>query len=207
MALFRFPIVIATAIMLMLAPAVRAADVGASDPAVRQIENFYTALIETMKQGAELGLQGRFNQLTPAAHETFDLPGMTQIAVGPSWQMFSDMERMAVIDAFERLTIANYAKHFAKFSGQKFIVDPMVKMRNNDKIVESKLVSGSSTVPFNYRMRLVDGKWKVVDVFLNGYVSQLAVRRADFASTIAGSGAPGLIKKINELVDKEMAGA
>jgi len=70
MALFRFPIVIATAIMLMLAPAVRAADVGASDPAVRQIENFYTALIETMKQGAELGLQGRFNQLTPGAHET-----------------------------------------------------------------------------------------------------------------------------------------
>jgi phospholipid transport system substrate-binding protein len=55
-------------------------------------------------------------------------------------------------------------------------------------------------------MRLVDGKWKVVDVFLNGYVSQLAVRRADFASTVASSGAPGLIKRINELVDKEMAG-
>jgi phospholipid transport system substrate-binding protein len=190
----------------MLAPAVRAADSGASDPAAHQIENFYAALLDTMKQGAELGLQGRFRQLTPAAQETFDLPGMAQISVGPSWQMFSDMDRKAIVDAFERLTIANYAKHFTKFTGQKFTVDPMVKMRNSDKIVESKLLSDRSTVPFNYRMRLVDGKWKVVDVFLNGYVSQLAVRRADFASTVASSGAPGLITKINELVDKEMAG-
>ena len=203
MAWFRFPIVIA--IVLMLAPAARAA-AEASDPAGRQVENFYAVLIDTMKQGPELGVQGRYRQLTSITHETFDLPGMTQIAVGPSWGMLSETDRMAVIDAFERLTIANYAKHFAKFSGQKFTVDPTVKMRNDDKIVESKLLSGSSTVPFNYRMRLVDGKWKVVDVFLNGYVSQLAVRRADFAPTVASSGAPGLIKKINELVDREMAG-
>ena len=204
MAWFRFPLAIA--ILLMLAPAVRAADAAASDPAPQQIEGFYAVLLDTMKQGPELGLQGRFRQLTSITGETFDLPGMTQIAVGPSWQNFSEMDRMAVIDAFERLTIANYAKHFAKFTGQRFTVDPMVKMRNADKIVESKLLSGSSTIPFNYRMRMVGGKWKVVDVFLNGYVSQLAVRRADFASTVASSGAPGLIKKINELVDKEMAG-
>jgi phospholipid transport system substrate-binding protein len=184
---------------------VGAADTAAVDPAAQQIESFYVVLIDTMKQGPELGLQGRFRQLTSTAQETFDLPGMTQITVGPAWQMISDPDRKAIIDAFERLTIANYAKHFAKFTGQKFTVDPAVKMRANDKIVESKLLSGSSTVPFNYRMRLVDGKWKVVDVFLNGYVSQLAVRRADFASTVASSGAPGLIKKINQLVDKEMA--
>jgi phospholipid transport system substrate-binding protein len=205
MAWFRFPIVIA--ILLALAPAARAADTPVSDPAARQIESFYAVLIDSMKQGPELGLQGRFRQLTSITQETFDLPGMTRISVGPSWEMISETDRKTIIDAFERLTIANYAKHFAQFSGQKFIVNPMVKMRDGDKIVESKLVSGKSTVPFNYRMRMADGKWKVVDVFLNGYVSQLAVRRADFASTVASSGASGLVKKINELVDKEMAGS
>jgi uncharacterized membrane protein YidH (DUF202 family) len=110
MAWFRFPIAIV--ILLMLTPAVRAADSGASDPAAQQIENFYAALIDTMKRGTELGLQGRFRQLTPAAQETFDLAGMAQIAVGAPWQMYSDMDRKAVVDAFERLTIANYAKHF-----------------------------------------------------------------------------------------------
>lgn len=201
--MFRFSI--AFAILLMLAPAVRAAD-AAADPAARQIENFYAALTDTMKRGSQLGIEGRFRQLTPITRETFDNPTMAQLSVGPAWQMLNEMDRKAIIEAFERMTIANYAKNFGSFSGQMFTVDPTVKMRNADKIVESKLVSGGTTVPFNYRMHMVDGKWKVVDIYLNGYVSQLAVRRADFASTVASSGAAGLVKKINDLVDKEMAG-
>ncbi|HXJ03281.1 MAG TPA: ABC transporter substrate-binding protein [Micropepsaceae bacterium] len=200
--MFRFPI--ALAVLLMLAPALRAAD--AADPAAHQVETFYAALVDTMKQGSQLGLQGRYHQLTPIVRETFDLPVMAQLSVGPAWQKLNDRDHKAITDAFERMTISNYAANFATYGGEKFTVDPMVKMRNTDKIVESKLTTDKETVPFNYRMHLADGKWKVVDVYLNGYVSQLAVRRADFASTIASSGAAGLVKKINDLVDKQMAG-
>ena len=204
LALFLFSIPMA--LLLMLAPPAQAADATA-DPAARQVEAFYSTLVDTMKQGSQLGLQGRFRQLTPAIRETFDLPAMTQLSVGPSWQSLSEMDRKSITDAFERMTVANYAKNFASFAGEKFTVDPMVKMRNDEKIVASKLITASgSTVPFNYRLHMIDGKWKIVDIYLNGYVSQLALRRADFASTIASSGASGLVKKINDLVDKQMAG-
>jgi phospholipid transport system substrate-binding protein len=56
-------------------------------------------------------------------------------------------------------------------------------------------------------MHRVGDKWKVIDVYLNGYVSQVALRRADFSSTVASSGASGLVKKIDEIVDRQMAGA
>lgn len=200
-----FKFAMAFVLLLLAAPVARAAE-AAADPAVHQIETFYAALVDTMKQGSQLGLQGRYRQLTGITRETFDLPAMTQLSVGPAWQMLSEMDRKAITDAFERMTIANYAKNFSSFSGEKFTVDPMVKMRNADKIVESKLESGTTTVPFNYRMHMTDGKWKVVDIYLNGYVSQLALRRSDFASTVASSGASGLVKKINEMVDKQMAG-
>ena len=132
---------------------------------------------------------------------------MTQLSVGPSWQKLSEADRKSITDAFERMTIANYAKNFASFSGEKFTVDPIVKMRNDEKIVGSNLTTAShTTVPFNYRLHMIDGKWKIVDIYLNGYVSQLALRRADFASTVASSGSAGLVKKINDLVDKQMAG-
>ncbi len=195
------------AILLGLQPAaLRAADT-AADPAVRQIESFYAALLDTMKRGDQLGLQGRQRQLIPVVEEVFDLPAMTQLSVGPSWSSLSEGERKAIIEAFTRMTVANYAKNFAKFSGERFVVDPMVKMRNADKIVESKLVgSDGSSVPFNYRMHMVGDKWKIVDIYLNGYVSQLALRRADFSSMIASSGAAGLVKKINEMVDKQVGG-
>jgi phospholipid transport system substrate-binding protein len=180
----------------------------AADPAARQIELFYAALVDNMKNGQELGIQGRYRQLQPAAESTFDLGGMARLTVGPAWTNMSEADHKAITDAFGRLTLATYAKNFAKFGGEQFTVDPMAKMRNDDKIVESKLVRpGRSTVPFNYRMHLIGDKWTVIDVYLNGYVSQVALRRADFSSTVASSGASGLIKKIDELAARQMAEA
>jgi phospholipid transport system substrate-binding protein len=186
---------------------VRAAD-ASTDPAARQIEQFYAALIDNMKNGPALGVQGRYRELAPVAEDTFDLAGMARLTVGPAWSTMPETDHKAITDAFGRLTLSNYAKNFKSFGGEQFVVDPMVKVRNEDKIVESKLVrSERSTVPFNYRMRMVGDKWKVIDVYLNGYVSQVALRRADFSSTVAASGASGLVKKIDELVARQMAEA
>ena len=195
------------AILIGLQPVRMYAADTAADPAVRQIESFYAALVDTMKRGEQLGLQGRHRQLTPITDEVFDLAAMAQLSVGPSWVSLSESEKQGIVEAFKRMTIANYAKNFAKFAGEQFLVEPSVKTRNSDKIVESKLLSSDrSSVPFNYRMHLVGDKWKIVDIYLNGYVSQLALRRADFSSTITSAGAAGLVKKINDMVDKQMSG-
>jgi phospholipid transport system substrate-binding protein len=114
----------------------------------------------------------------------------------------SPQNQQALITAFSRMTVASYAKNFDSYSGEQFTVDPSVQTKGEDKLVSSKLIgSNKSATPFIYRMRQVGGSWKVIDVFLNGYVSQLATRRADFASTVASGGAPALTAKINALAD------
>jgi phospholipid transport system substrate-binding protein len=55
-------------------------------------------------------------------------------------------------------------------------------------------------------MRQSGGSWKVIDVYLNGFVSELATRRSDFAATLSSGGAPALVKKINDLADNVMKG-
>ncbi len=193
---------------LLIAEPVSRSFAADADPAAHQIEAFYAKLVDTMKRGKELGLEGRYKQLTPIVEATFDLPSMARLSVGPAWNMVSERDQKAIVDAFARMTIANYAKNFATFAGEQFTTDPMVKMRNEDRIVETKLVgSDHATTPFNYRLHKVGDAWKIVDVYLNGYVSQLALRRSDFSSTIASVGASGLVKKINDLVDKQMKGA
>jgi phospholipid transport system substrate-binding protein len=61
-------------------------------------------------------------------------------------------------------------------------------------------------VKFVYRMRQADGTWKVIDIFLAGFTSQLALRRSEFASTVDTEGAAGLIKKMNAVSDGLMKG-
>ena len=184
---------------------VSAAD-SAIDPAVREIKAFYATLVDTMKRGKELGIQGRARELKIATESAFDLSEMTRLSVGPSWSGVSETDRKALIDAVERLTLINYAKNFSHFSGEQFVVEPDAKPRSDDKIVQSKMVgSDGSAVAFNYRMHPVEGHWKIVDIYLNGNISQLALRRADFASTMQKLGASGLVEKLNQMVDKQMA--
>src|SRR5258708_30580242 len=105
------------AILIGLQPVRMYAADTASDPAVRQIESFYAALLDTMKHGEQLGLQGRHRQLTPITDEVFDLATMAQLSVGPSWLSLSEGEKQGIVEAFKRMAIASYAKHFAKFAG------------------------------------------------------------------------------------------
>ena len=189
------------------APRPLAAAAAAADPAAHQIEAFYAKLLDSMKRGKELGINGRYKELTPIVEATFDLPGMARLSVGPAWNTISAVDQKAITDAFTRMTIANYAKNFASFAGEQFTTDPMVQMRNEDKIVQSTFVgSDKAATLFNYRMHKVGDAWKVVDVYLNGTVSQLALKRSDFSSTVASSGGAGLAKKINHLVDSQMKG-
>ena len=49
-----------------------------------------------------------------------------------------------------------------------------------------------------YRMREAGGTWKIVDV-ISGGVSNLALQRADLASTVQSGGVSALVKKLAQL--------
>jgi phospholipid transport system substrate-binding protein len=133
--------------------------------------------------------------------EAFDLPVMTQFAVGPTWATMSDADHQALIAAFARLSTASYAHNFDKFSGQRFDIDPNVATRGPDKIVQSRLTSGAKIVQLIYRMRLAGGTWKIVDVYYDA-ISQLTTRRSDFQAPLASGGAKGLLAHLNTTADK-----
>jgi phospholipid transport system substrate-binding protein len=194
------------AMFLLTAFLTPAAKAEAPDPAVQQVQTFYNVLLDTMKHGKELGMRGRYDRLKPVIEQTFDLPDMARLAVGPNWATLPAAEQQVLLVAFERMTIANYASNFSGYDGEKFTVDPATTVRGTDRVVQSKLITKDQTVPFGYRMHQTGGSWKILDIYLNGYISQLAVQRSDFAFTLVASGAPGLEKKLNDLSDKLIRG-
>ena len=180
-----------------------AADSGQSDPAAATITSFYSTLTDTMRQGKALGFEGRETKLAPAIDSAFDLPVMAQFMVGPGWATMSQADRDSVVAAFRRYTIADYARNFDSYDGQHFTVDPAVIVRGPDHVVQTKLVlQKGDPVTLNYRMRQDGSSWKIVDVFLNGFVSELATRRSDFAATVASGGGAALAKKLDTLADQ-----
>jgi phospholipid transport system substrate-binding protein len=199
------------ALMLTLVPAVPAVmsvpavaqTAQSADPSSAQVQGFYDALLASMKSGGSA--KSRYEKLKPAVEKAFDLPAMTATAVGPTWASISDADKKALTDAFSRMTIANYAKNFDSFGGEKFTVEPGSIARGSDHFVKSNLKTAKETIAFNYRMHQVGSEWKVTDVYLAGNISQMAQKRSDFAATLASGGPQGLAKRINALADQMLS--
>jgi phospholipid transport system substrate-binding protein len=156
------------------------------------ISSFYDVLLSSMKEAKQLGYEGRFKRLEPVVKQAYDLPFMMSIAVGPSWSSLNDAQKQKLVDAFSRYSVAQYAGRFDGFSGEKFDVGNTSDNKAG-KLVESKLVQSSGeAISLNYQMHEAGGAWKIIDVFLSGTISQLAVNRAEFSGVIKRDGPDGL---------------
>lgn len=179
----------------------------AADPATR-IGGLYGALLDTMKQAKQLGVQGRYEKLAPILYKTYDLAGMSRVAVGQSWDALQPAQQAALIDAFSRMTIATYASQFDGFSGEHFEVLQTVDQPGGAKLVKTQIVqSNAKAQALNYLMRASGSEWKIVDVYLDGTISELAGRRAEFGAILKSGGPDALIGSLRQKGDKLLAGS
>lgn len=189
--------------LLVVLPAILAlrraasADQGAAPTAL--IERFYAALLAVMKEAKRLTFDQRYARLAPTIAQTFDLPLMTRIAIGPGWTRLAPDQQQRLSDAFSRYTISNYANRFDDYSGERFEVDPTPTANPNGMLVKSGLIkSNGEKIVLNYLMhQSAAGAWKVIDVYLSGTVSELAARRSEFVAVLQREGADGLLRMID----------
>jgi phospholipid transport system substrate-binding protein len=174
----------------------------ATDPARATVESLNDGLLAIMKAGKAAGVAGRTARIGPVVDRAFDLPLMTRLVVGPAWNSMSSADQTALVAAFRRMTIGQYARNFDNWSGEKFVVAPQVEERGGDKLVRTTLSGSGAPVAISYRLRQSGGEWKIIDVFYKNSISQLATRRADFASVLASGGPKALIQHLDQLSTK-----
>jgi len=175
-------------------------------PAARRIQSYYQQLLPTLQQAGALSVGERDRRFGPAISSAFDLGAMTRYAAGPAWSTFSPSQQAAVREAFSRFLIADYASLVRDYSGQSFVVEPQTapESRGGGEIVKTKLIQGGGReVTINYLVR----GGRVIDVYFNGTISDLATRRDEFASILAGGGgADALVAKLRERTATLLAG-
>jgi phospholipid transport system substrate-binding protein len=165
------------------------------------VNDFHGALLLAMKSGKTGGFAARQKLLDPAVRKNFDLPLMTRIVVGPSWQSMAPKDQAAITSAFSAWAVASYAGRFNDFDGEQFVTGETSDGGRGTLQVKSQIKPrGEAPTILTYRMK-GDGKnWKIVDVYLDGSVSQLASWRSEFASVLQKQGVNGLVTRMNQLI-------
>lgn len=162
----------------------------APDEAAAKVQAFYDAL-QKMLSGAEAGdAKARNAALFEAMSQSFDLGEMTRLAVGSRWRTIPADKQAKLQDAFGRYFVASYGNGFGRASGGKFEVEPASDQRTGGRVVHTRVVdpSGRAT-KVDY---LVNPAGKIVDVYFNGTVSELAAYRTDFDKILAQGGPDAL---------------
>ena len=173
------------------------------------IDALHASLLDVMKNAVALGYPGREQKLRGVVPHYFDVNEMARKSLGEAqWKLASEEAKRRYLETFERFMVANYAGRFDGFSGQSFqtlgeVPDP----RPGAVIVKTRLIDPTDkNIDLNYRMRQVGGTWKVVDVYLDGTVSELAVRRSEFVSIVKRENLDALIVALDSKIAKLQAG-
>ena len=177
-----------------------------ASPAAR-IDALHASLLDVMRNAVALGYDGRERKLGTAIPNYYDLDYMARKSLGRHWNELDAAARRRYLETFTRFTIANYAGRFDGYSGQSFETLGQESAPMDTVIVKSRLIDpDGENVHLNYRLRQVDGAWKIIDVYLNGTVSELAIRRSEFVSIVKRENLDALLVALDEKIEKLAAG-
>jgi phospholipid transport system substrate-binding protein len=189
---------------LVLADLARGAD---PSPPVAVVETLHAAMIDVMRTAATSTYEQRVEQLQPAIERAFDLDFMARKSLGRSFEKLSPEDQKRWIETFRRFMVANYAGRFTGYSGQKFDTLGEEPAAQDTVLVRTRLTDpGAENVDLAYRLRQTGGTWRIIDVYLKGTVSELALRRSDFTAILDRQGFPALLTNVDAKIDDLRAG-
>lgn len=144
--------------------------------------------------------------LLPVLQKSYDIPTVLANTVGYRYNSFSDTEKQQLAQVFERFTVSRYLSNFTPDASAKFEILPDVKPApvGTDQIVSTKIGAANdfaSATEVNYLVRNTPQGWKIVDVLLNGHISQVALQHVDFSASLANGG----IQKLTDMLNQKIA--
>lgn len=136
-----------------------------------------------------------------------DFERMTRTAVGPKWRQATKEQRAELQTLFREQLTRVYSGALSTVKDQGVKLAPnRVKPTATDALVRTLLTTpGKPDVRVNYRLKKVNGSWRIVDVDVEG-IWLVENYRTQFAGVVNQSGIEGLIKTMREKLTEPVEG-
>jgi phospholipid transport system substrate-binding protein len=129
-----------------------------------------------------------------------DIDGMARLILARHWRDANPEQRRRFTEAFRNTLLQAYGVRLADYLDRRVMVIPR-RSRQDDRmaVVATEIEVGRSqpNIVVNYRLRPVDGQWKVFDVEAEG-LSFVGNFRTSFNTEISRDGLDALIARLEE---------
>ena len=110
-------------------------------------------------------------------------------SAGRHWSGFAPAEKERLAAAFARLSIATFAARFDGYGGERFEVGEALEQPRGRILVRNRLITADGEAfAIDYLLADFDGRWRILDVFLDGTVSEIATKRSEYGGILKREG-------------------
>lgn len=130
----------------------------------------------------------------------FDYQEMSRRALGAPWNTLSDQEKQEFVDLFRTLLTNSYADKIETYSGEGV---QYLNERTEKEYAEvrTKVLSGKTEIPLDYRLINKTNDWRVYDVVVDG-ISLVNNYRGQFTKIIKSSSYADLVEQLRKKSQK-----
>lgn len=149
--------------------------------------------------------QEKEERLRALLQEGFDFETIARFILGRYWRRASRAELDAFVDAFTDMIVARFLPLFADYSGGSIKVGTVRKFGDNlpyfnvSSMIEQE---GADSVNVDWRIRRLDGAYKIVDIVAEG-VSIAVTLRSEYGAVLKQNG--GDVAALTETLRQRMA--
>ena len=132
--------------------------------------------------------------------ERFDYQEMSRRSLGAPWGNMSDKEKQEFVSLFQTLLVNTYADKVESYSGDGV---QYVNERTEKEYAEvrTKVLTGKTEIPLDYRLLNKGSAWRVYDVVVDG-VSLVNNYRGQFSKILRNGSYAELIDQLRKKSDK-----
>jgi phospholipid transport system substrate-binding protein len=130
----------------------------------------------------------------------FDYHEMSRRALGAPWNTLSDQEKQEFVNLFRTLLTNSYADKIETYSGEGV---QYLNERTEKEYAEvrTKVLSGKTEIPLDYRLINKADDWRVYDVVVDG-ISLVNNYRGQFTKIIRSSSYNDLVEQLRKKSEK-----
>jgi len=144
-----------------------------------------------------LGLEEKKHHVEDIAIESFDFDVVSRLVLARNWRKFDEAQRVDFKDAFQYHLSSTYRDTLDNFSDETITVERSRAERNGDVTVTTVIHHKGDQIVVDYRMRNRDGRWRGIDVIIEG-VSLVQNFRAQAQEIVTSEGPDALIQRLRD---------
>lgn len=144
-----------------------------------------------------LASKQKVRELEEIAYGRFDFDTMSRLVLARNWSKLTPEQQKQFVQEFRQHLSVTYGKNIENYRNETIEVTGDREEARGDWTVKTKILRGGDDILVDYRLRKVDGQWKIIDVVIER-VSLVANFRSQLQDVVTNQGADAMLRMLRE---------